>query len=118
MAPKRRIRQQRQGLVYVAHSQGHLYEVWWRNKREAQVTFYKGKESTLAIAEEIYRGLSLGHTREHVLRTRNERYRQAQCTAMTHDWDPRILAACDAAMKGKRWTGEVSPRHSRLCSFA
>ena len=92
--------------------------MWWRNKREAQVTFYKGKESTLAIAEEMYRGLALGYTREKVLRVRGERYRQAQSVPMTHNWDPRILRDCDAAMRGKRWTGEVSPRHSRLCSFA
>lgn len=118
MGAARTRRAQKEGLIYVANSQGHLYDVWWKNKRQAQVTFHEGKEHTHAIAEEMFRALAAGQTRDNILRIRDTRYKQAQREPMRHNWDPRILKACDSAMRGKLWKGEVSPRHSRLCSFA
>lgn len=105
-------------LVYVAHRQGHLYEIWLGGRRELQVTFFRGRERTLTIAEELLLHMQKGGTKATALEIRKRRYLQASMTRMTHQWDARILADHDAATQGREWKGEISPGHSRLCRFA
>ena len=106
-------------VKYIPHAQGHLYKVWLRGTYVLQVTFFRGKERTLAIAEEILGALLRGASTEQALDLRQMLYLRASRQPMTHEWDPRILADHDAATVGKReWRGEVSPRHSRVVRFA
>jgi len=115
-AKKSKVKEDR--LVYVAHSQGHLIDIHVGGRRVLQVTFFKGRQATLSIAQDALRRLQAGWSVEDVKKERDMQYHRSKSVPLTHEWEPWVRKEAERKTKGKAWRGEVSPLFSRICSFA